>query len=59
VPGLKNFVKSASLLASGANLKTARMPEGWVITVPAVVPDKISTTVVLNIEGLPDIVTNR
>lgn len=57
VPGLKNSVKSASLLASPVRLKTALTADGVLISVPAVAPDKISTTVVLKTDDALDIVT--
>jgi len=55
VPGLKNSVKSARLLAGGRKLKANNTAEGVEIKVPATAPDKISSTVVLKIKGAPDI----
>ena len=51
VPGLRNSVKSARLMATGKNLKFRRSSDGVVIEVPASAPDKISSTVVLKIKG--------
>ncbi|HTI99764.1 MAG TPA: alpha-L-fucosidase [Dongiaceae bacterium] len=56
VPGLKNSVLAARLLATGANLATAATADGVVVTVPATAPDAISSTVVLEINGTPDVV---
>lgn len=55
VPGLKNAIASATLLATGESLKTSRDGGDVIITVPATAPDAISSTVVLNIEGMPDV----
>jgi alpha-L-fucosidase len=56
VPGLKNRVKSACLLADPQHkaLATENNAEGLVITVPATEPDAISSTIVLNIRGAPE-----
>lgn len=55
VPGLKNSVASARLLAGSEPLKFSSSPEGVVVEVPAEAPDKISSTVVLKIKGAPEI----
>ena len=55
VPGLKNSVKSATLLASRGKLKTSAGVDGVEIEVPAEAPDKISTTIALKIDGSPKI----
>lgn len=57
VPGLKNSVASAQLLAGGKKLKFSNTTDGVVVDVPADAPDKISSTVVLKIKGAPDIAT--
>ena len=57
VPGLRNGVKSAGLLATGARLKWETTPEGVVVRVPGQAPDAISSTVVLTIQGAPEVVT--
>jgi alpha-L-fucosidase len=51
VPGLKNKVASASLLANGKKLKTSVTDAGVVVEVPAAAPDKISSTLVLKTKG--------
>jgi alpha-L-fucosidase len=56
VPGLKNKVVSAALLASGQKLATEATADGVSITVPASAPDAISSTIVLNIVGAPEVV---
>ncbi|HVU07733.1 MAG TPA: alpha-L-fucosidase [Verrucomicrobiae bacterium] len=55
VPGLKNSVKSATLLATGEKLKTSANADGVVIEVPATAPDSISSTIVLKIKGAPEV----
>jgi len=51
VPGLKNQVKSARLLASGQKLATSNSPDGLTITLPPTAPDPISSTVIVKVEG--------
>ena len=55
VPGLKNSVKSARLLASGKKLQAGGTADGVEIKVPPTAPDKISSTVVLKIKGVPEV----
>ena len=55
VPGLKNAVESASLLARGDKLEVQSGPEGATIRVPAEAPDAISSTVLLKIKGAPEV----
>ena len=55
VPGLKNAVNAAVLLASGKTLPTEPTPDGVVITVPAQAPDAISSTIALKIQGAPEV----
>jgi alpha-L-fucosidase len=55
VPGLKNRVKSATLLAGGKTLVTENRENGVAIALPATAPDEISSTVVLQVTGKPDI----
>ena len=55
VPGLKNSVKSATLLAGRGKLKTSASADGVEIAVPAEAPDKISSTIVLTIKGKPEV----
>ncbi|MGA2060036.1 MAG: alpha-L-fucosidase [Thermoguttaceae bacterium] len=51
VPGLRNTIESAALLAGGANLDAVPGEEGVIITVPTAAPDKISSTIVLKVKG--------
>ena len=53
VPGLKNGVTSARLLAGDQELSFTRAEDGVTVTVPDAAPDKISSTVVLKITGAP------
>lgn len=55
VPGLKSPVTSATLMANGISLPTQAGPEGLTISLPASAPDPISSTIVLRIQGAPDI----
>jgi alpha-L-fucosidase len=55
VSGLKNSVKSATLLATGEKLKTSANDDGVVIEVPATAPDSISSTIVLKFKGAPEV----
>jgi alpha-L-fucosidase len=55
VPGLKNSVQSARLLATGKKLKTMADADGVVIAVPTAAPDSISSTIVLKIKGAPEV----
>ncbi len=55
VPGLHNAVKSARLLADDTKLAFTPVPDGVLITVPATAPDPISSTIVLKIQGLPEV----
>lgn len=51
VPGLKSRVNSATLLADRSQLAAVASPEGITLTVPAQAPDKISSTIVLQVSG--------
>jgi alpha-L-fucosidase len=55
VPGLKNHVKTASLLAGGKTLVATTSADGVVVTVPKEAPDKISSTIILVIDGKPEV----
>jgi alpha-L-fucosidase len=60
VPGLKNQVVKAYLFKSNwlgwhKKLKTASDANGVVISVPENAPDKISSTVILKIKGMPEV----
>ena len=51
VPGLKNSVQSASLLAGGPKLRAESSAGGVTVFVPIAAPDPISSTVVLKVTG--------
>ncbi|RBL92794.1 alpha-L-fucosidase [Chitinophaga flava] len=51
VPGLKNKVNSAQLLAGGKKLSTTTTDEGVVINVPAQAPDAIATVIKVETAG--------
>ena len=55
VPGLHNTVTSARLLAGGKKLKFSSTTDGVEVTVPTEAPDQISSTVVLRIQGAPEV----
>ncbi|MCP5522035.1 MAG: alpha-L-fucosidase [Verrucomicrobiales bacterium] len=55
VPGLKNAVKAASVLATGARVASVSTTDGVVLTLPPKAPDAISSTVVLRITGTPEV----
>ena len=55
VPGLRNEVESARVLATGEKLATTADAGGVVITLPAAPPDKISSTIALKIRGTPSL----
>jgi alpha-L-fucosidase len=55
VPGLKNEVASAAVLATGVKLQAQATSEGVTLSVPAQAPDAISSTVVLQIKGAPEV----
>ncbi|MFO1487632.1 MAG: alpha-L-fucosidase [Verrucomicrobiota bacterium] len=57
VPGLKNAVTSAKLLANGRLLRFSGTPRGVELEVPAEAPDAISSTVILKIKGRPEVAT--
>jgi alpha-L-fucosidase len=51
VPGVKNPVKAAKLLANGAAVKTHTGANGLVIDLPAKAPDAIASVIKLEVEG--------
>ena len=53
VPALKNRVRSARLLASGASLKHRREGEDVTIALPATAPDDVASVVALELDGKP------
>jgi len=56
VPGLQNQVSAARLLATGQNLKSHRSGQDLVVEVPQTAPDAISSTVVLELAGEPEVI---
>ncbi len=56
VPGLKNVATSARLLATGDILNLRRDGDDVVIEVPRTAPDPVSSTVVLEIKGQPEVI---
>jgi alpha-L-fucosidase len=53
VPGLSSKITSATLLATDEKLRTSADQDGAAISVPATAPDKISSTIVLQLDGAP------
>jgi alpha-L-fucosidase len=51
LPGSKERLYSATVLATGEKLKTATDAEGVTVSVPSAAPDKISSTIVLELKG--------
>jgi alpha-L-fucosidase len=51
VPGLRNKVSSATLMAGHRKLPVKRDESGTLLTLPAAAPDPISTTIVLKLDG--------
>jgi alpha-L-fucosidase len=57
VPGLKNTVQQAYLMADWEALDTGREESGIVVSLPAQAPDEINSVVVLKVSGALDIET--
>jgi len=55
LPGLKNKVSSAKLLANGAMLKTKKTKEGLNVFTPAQAIDPIATVIKIEVKGIVDI----
>jgi alpha-L-fucosidase len=55
VPGLKNRVEQAYLLADRTSLEPRRQDEGVIVSLPAASPDPINSVVVLKVDGALDI----
>lgn len=55
VPGLKNAVKSANLLAGGTALTVESSENGPVLTLPETAPDAICTTIRMLVQGRPEV----
>jgi alpha-L-fucosidase len=58
IPGLKNGIKSASLLATGAKVRTTGSGEGLTITLPAAAPDPIASIIKVVVRGKVENVTS-
>jgi len=54
VPGVKNAIASAKLLANGKTLNTKSTEDGIVINIPANAPDKIASVIKLIVKGKVD-----
>lgn len=54
VPGLKNKVVKASLLATGKKVQASATKEGLVLNVPQTAPDAIATVLKVEVEGRVD-----
>jgi alpha-L-fucosidase len=54
IPGLKNEIVSAKLLANGKVLKTEKKDEGLVISVPEKAIDPIATVIKVEVKGVVD-----
>jgi alpha-L-fucosidase len=57
IPGLKNGVSSASILATGAKLRTSGSAEGLTIILPAAAPDPIASVIKVEVRGKVENVT--
>jgi alpha-L-fucosidase len=51
IPGLKNKIVSAKLLATGAELKTSATANGAGINLPTAAPDKIASVIKVEVKG--------
>jgi alpha-L-fucosidase len=51
IPGLKNKIVSAKLLATGADLKTSATTSGTGISLPTSAPDKIASVIKVEVKG--------
>jgi hypothetical protein len=51
----QNKVHSAELLATGEKLKAVSPADGVIVSMAADAPDRISSTIVLNLEGVPEV----
>jgi alpha-L-fucosidase len=58
IPGLRNRVTSAHMLAGGQALEVTPGAEGVVVALPETAPDPVATVVVLEVEGPLDIAKN-
>lgn len=51
VPGIKNKVSSAKLIATGSNLKTKATEDSLTISIPLTAPDKFVSVIKLEVKG--------
>lgn len=51
VKGLKNDIRSASILSSGKSLKTSRAGDNAVIQLPSSAPDAVASVIVVDVSG--------
>ena len=58
IPGLKNEILSARLLANGTTLKTESGNAGILVTLPAKAPDAIASVIKLEVKGKVEPITN-
>jgi alpha-L-fucosidase len=58
IPGLKNGVSSASLLTTGAKLRTTGSADGLTINLPAAAPDPIASVIKVVVRGKVENVTS-
>lgn len=52
LPGLKNDLKAAKLLATGKAVTTKKTAQGWVVELPAQPLDHIATVIKLEVKGI-------
>jgi len=52
---LKNKITSATLLATGDKLEVSSGAGGLTVSLPAEAPDQISSTILLQLNGAPEI----
>jgi alpha-L-fucosidase len=55
VPGLRNKAKAATVLVSHEKVATVNTEDDLILSLPPQAPDPISSTVVLRLQGVPDI----
>ena len=56
VPGLRNDVSSAKLLATDGKLVFVRKGDDVLVTLPATAPDAIASVIKMEIQGAPDVI---
>jgi len=55
LPGLRNKAKSASVLVSQERVAATTSEDGLILSLPLQVPDALSSTIVLRLQGAPDV----